>query len=159
MPVDQNPHQTETRFGCVEFSMYAYGFSVPQMRQFCLFTYLPRSKWASSEKMIFLPNWESFASRSQAHLAQRKRNGWSIGFNSKTNWTLYGFISRSLCKIRLNDSSEMFNCRERWWIDVDGASHTFSATAAICSGVRIVLGFSRFGLSITMTVSFTSFTR
>ena len=50
---DQNPHQTVTRFGCVRFSMYACGLSVPQMRQLCLFTFPPRSKWASSEKMIF----------------------------------------------------------------------------------------------------------
>ena len=42
-----------TRFGCVGFSMYVCGFSVPQMQQFWLFTYPPRSKWASSEKMIF----------------------------------------------------------------------------------------------------------
>ena len=27
--------------------------SVPQMRKFCLFPYPPRSKWVSSEKMIF----------------------------------------------------------------------------------------------------------
>ena len=53
MPLDQNSHQTVTRFGRVGFSMYACGFSVSQMRQFCLFTYPPRSKWASSEKMIF----------------------------------------------------------------------------------------------------------
>ena len=42
-----------TRFGCVGFSMYACVFSVSQMLQFFLFTYPPRSKWASSEKMIF----------------------------------------------------------------------------------------------------------
>ena len=30
--------------------------------------------------------------------------------------------------------------------DVDGLSQTLSATAAIFSGVRIVFGFSRFGL-------------
>ena len=42
--LEQNPHQTVTRFGCVGFSMYACGFSVLQMRQFCLFTYPPRSK-------------------------------------------------------------------------------------------------------------------
>ena len=54
MPLNQNPHQTLTRFGCIGFSMHACGgFSVPQMRQFCLFTYPPRSKWASSEKEIF----------------------------------------------------------------------------------------------------------
>ena len=38
MPLDQNPHQTVTRFGCVGFLMYSCGFSVCQMRQFCLFT-------------------------------------------------------------------------------------------------------------------------
>ena len=55
MPLDQNPHQTVTRLGCIGFSMYTCGFSVPQMPQFCLLTYSPRSKWASSEKMIFFP--------------------------------------------------------------------------------------------------------
>ena len=44
MPQDQIPHQTVTCFECVDFSMYACRFSVPQMRQFCLFTYPPRSK-------------------------------------------------------------------------------------------------------------------
>ena len=40
--------------------------------QFCLFTYPPRSKWASGEKMIFfLPKSASSVSRSQAHLAKR----------------------------------------------------------------------------------------
>ena len=53
MPLNQNLHQTVTRFGCVGFSMHACGFAVPQMRQFCLFPYPPSSKWASSEKMIF----------------------------------------------------------------------------------------------------------
>ena len=53
MPLDQSLHQTVTCFGCLGFSMYACEFSVPQMRQFCLFTYPPRSKWASSEKILF----------------------------------------------------------------------------------------------------------
>ena len=53
IPLDENQQQTVTRFGCVGFSMYASEFAVPQMQQFCLFTYPPRSKWASSEKMIF----------------------------------------------------------------------------------------------------------
>ena len=35
MPLDQNPYQTVTRLGYVGFSMYACGFSVPQMQQFC----------------------------------------------------------------------------------------------------------------------------
>ena len=53
MPQEQNPHQTVNRFECVGSLMYACGFSVSQMRQFCLFTYPPRSKWASSAKIIF----------------------------------------------------------------------------------------------------------
>ena len=52
MPLDQNPHQTVTRFECVGFSKNARGFSVSQMGQFLLFTYPPRSKWVSSQKMI-----------------------------------------------------------------------------------------------------------
>ena len=48
------------------FSMYACGFSVLQMRQFCLFNNPPRSKWASSEKMIFFPKSASSVSRSVA---------------------------------------------------------------------------------------------
>ena len=47
---------------------------------------------------------------------------------------LYGVIPRYLCKIHLNDASEMFNCWERRWIDVDDASSTLSATAAIIFG-------------------------
>ena len=75
MPLDRNPHQIVTRFGCVGFSMYASGFSVSQMRQCCLFTYPPRSKWASSEKMFFfLPKSASRVCRSQAHLAKRIHN-------------------------------------------------------------------------------------
>ena len=66
MPLDQNPHQTVTRFWCSGFSIYACGFSVPQMQQFCLLTYPPRSKSASSEKMIFLPKSASSVSRSDA---------------------------------------------------------------------------------------------
>ena len=115
-----------TLFGCVDFSMYACGCSLPQMRQFCLFTYPPRSKWASSEKINFLPKLTSSVIRSHAHLAKRKRIGWSIGFNT---WT----IPRTLCKIRLNNVFEIFYCWERRWIDVDGASHTLSSTAAIFS--------------------------
>ena len=37
MPLDQNPHQTVTRFGYVGFSIYAWEFSVPKCDNFaCL---------------------------------------------------------------------------------------------------------------------------
>ena len=56
MSLDQNPHQTVFGFGCVGFSMYACILHfVPQLRQFGLFTYPPRSR-ASCEKMIFFQN-------------------------------------------------------------------------------------------------------
>ena len=48
------------------------------------------------------------------------------------------------------DVFEMYNCWERRWIDVDGASHALSATATIFSGVRAVFGPSRVGLSMRM---------
>ena len=106
---------------------------------------------------LFLPKSASSVSRSQVHLAKQKCIGWSIGFNCWTNWTLYGIIPRPLCKIHLNNVFEMFNCWERRWIDVDGASHTLSATAAIFSGGRTIFGFLCFGLSMGMPVYFTFF--
>ena len=97
MPLDQNLHQTVTRFGCVGFSMYYCGFSAPQMRQFCLFTYPPISKWVSSEKM----------SRSHTNLAKLKLLWWSISFNS---WTNRKFVSMMSPKCSIVEN-EMF----KWW--------------------------------------------
>ena len=55
-------------FWVPRISMYACGFSVPQMRQFCLFTNPPISKWASSENLFFfLPKSSSSISQSQAY--------------------------------------------------------------------------------------------
>ena len=90
MPLKQNPHHTVTCFGCIGFSMYACRFSVPQMWQFYLFTYPRRSKWASSENMIFffLPKSASSVSRLQAH--SRVVQPYSFG----------GRIKLIICKIR-----------------------------------------------------------
>ena len=91
---------------------------------------------------------------SQAHLSKRKRIGWSIGFNSwikliagalieaKTHWMVnwlqllnqlnfYGVTPRCLSKNRFNDVSDMSNCWERRWIDVDGFTHTFCHSSNI----------------------------
>ena len=135
-----------TGFGSVDFSMYACGIFVPQMQQFCLFTYPPRSKWASSEKKIFFPKSGIFCKSIAGPLSEAKThwmvnslqflNQWNIQssiiprFLCKillyassvglfwTNWTIvYGIIPRSLCKIRFNNVSEMFKCWERRWID------------------------------------------
>ena len=94
MPLDQNPHQTETRFVCVGFSMYACGFSVLQMRPVCLFTYLSRSKWASSEKMIFLIM--IFKVRSQYFPA------------------LFCWIKLIICQIRHELSVTIYEISTRW---------------------------------------------
>ena len=145
MPLDQNPHQTVTRFGCIGFSMYACGFSVPQMRQFCLFTYPPRPKWVSSEKIFFFAKINTFCKSIGDPLSEAKTY-WMV------NWTLYGVIP----KVFMQNSSQwcFWNVWERQWIFVDGASPTLSATAAaIFSGVRIIFGFSCFGLSMRMPAS------
>ena len=156
IPQDQNSHQTMTRFGCVGFSMYA--FFAPKAT--ILLVYIPANiKMNFIWKDNFFPKSASSVSRSQADLAKRKLIGWSIDFNSWTNWTLYSVILRSLCTIRLNDVSYMLNCYERRWIDVDEVSHTPSATAAIFSSVRTVFGYSRFDLWMRMPVSFTFSTR
>ena len=108
--------------------MYACGFSVPQMRQRCLFTYPPWSKWVSSEKMIC---------KSIAVPLSAAKTYWMVNwFQLLNQWNFVWRSLWSLCKIRLNDVFEMFSCWKRRWLDVDGASHTLSATAAIFLGVR-----------------------
>ena len=44
-------------------------------------------------------------------------------------------------------------------MDVDGASSTLSATAAIFPGIRTGFGFSRLGLSMRVLITFIFFTR
>ena len=89
----------------------------------CLHTGQDKNELHVKRWFFFVPKSTSSVSRSQAHSICK----------SWTNWTMYGVIPRYLCKIHLNDVSEMFNCWERRWIDVDGASHTLSAKAAIFS--------------------------
>ena len=52
---------------------------------------------------------------------------------------------------------EMFNCWQGLWIEVDGASHTLSATAAIFLGVLTVIGFSCFGEKVDEDANFFKF--
>ena len=143
--------------GASTFQCMRAGFLCPKCVNIACLNTLQDQNELHLKRYFFLPKSASSISRSQAHLAKRKRIAWSIGFNSWTNWTLCDVIPRSLCKIRLNDVSEMFNCWERRWIDVDSASHTLFATATIFSDVRTVFSFTRFGLSMRMPVSFTYF--
>ena len=52
-PPTQNPHQTLIFCGCIGCSRMTRGFSSPQMRQFCFFTYPFTWKWASSLNIFF----------------------------------------------------------------------------------------------------------
>ena len=122
------------------FQCMCAGFLCPKCKNFaCLHTRQDQNELHGNGQ-FFLPKSSSFVSRSQVHLEKRKRIGWSIGV-----------IPRSLCKIRLNDVSEVFNCWEGRWIDVDGSSHTLCCYGrVIFSGVCTIFGFSRFGLSMRM---------
>ena len=103
-----------------------WGFSVPQMRQFCLFTYPPRSKWTSSEKMIFF-----FCQNRHLLYFEGKRFGWSIGFNSWTNWSLYGVIPimSPKCSIVENDGELMLMALHSYTFchisNILGSTHCF----------------------------------
>ena len=77
------------------------------MRVFCApnatisVLYIPaKIKMSFIWKDDFLPKSTSSISRPQVHFAKRKRIGWSIGFNSWTNWTSYG------AKVFMQNSSQ-----------------------------------------------------
>ena len=90
----------------VAFQCMRAGFLCPKYDNFaCLHTRQDQSEFHWKYDFFILKSTSS-VSRSQAHLAKRKRIGWSINFNSWTNWTLYDVIPRSLCKIHLNGVSE-----------------------------------------------------
>ena len=101
MPLDQNPHQIVTRFEYVAFSMYACGLSVPHMRQFCLFTYLPRSKWASSEKKICFAKIGIFC-KSIAGTLSKAKTLWKVNWLQLLNQ--FNFVRRH-AKVFMQNSS------------------------------------------------------
>ena len=134
MPLDQNPHQTVTRYWSVGFSVYACGFSVPQMRQFCLFTYPPRSKLALSRKMIFFPKIGIFCKSIAGSLSEAKAH-------KMANWTQLlnplGFICRHtkvfmqnspqwrLPNVQLNDNELMLMALHAHFRNILGYAHCF----------------------------------
>ena len=88
-------------------SFWVNRFSVPQMRQFCLFTYPPRWKWASSEKMIVLAKSASSVSRSQAHLAKRCSSVYKP-------YSFSGRIKLIICQIRHEISVTIHEISTSW---------------------------------------------
>ena len=159
MPLDQNPHHTVTRFGCVGFSMYACAFSVPQMCQFCLLTYPPRSKWASCENMIFFFAKIVIFCKSIAVSLSEVKMQWVVNWLQLLNQL--EFVWRHT-KVVMQNSSRwcLWNVQLLrttvnwcWW----RLMHTFCHSSNIF--VRTVLGLSSFGLSMRMSISFTFFAR
>ena len=114
MPLDQNPHQIVTRFGCVGFSIYACRI-VPQMRQFCLFTYPPRTKWASSEKMISFVKIGMFCKSIAGPLVQAYTQPYS--FDER--------IKLIICQIRHELSVIIHEISTSWKKTLDGGPYMF----------------------------------
>ena len=108
--------------------LYACGLSVPQMRPFCLFTYPPGSKWASSEKMIFLPKSASSVSRSQAH------------FLTLFNRSFGRRMKLIICQIRHKLSVTTHEISSSW-------------KKALCSGFYTSQQINKFG-KISRSISF-----
>ena len=79
-------------WGVLSFQCMPAGFLCPKCDNFaCLHTRQDQNE-LHPKRWFFLAKSASSVSRSQAHSAKRKRIGWSVGFNSWTNWTLYGVI-------------------------------------------------------------------
>ena len=135
MPPNQNLHQTVTRFGCAGFSMYACGFSVPQMQQFCLFSYPPRSKWASYEQIIFfLPKSASAAPRWPNDICSAADNAI---FKNRAQNIEYRFscVARSTVLLKPNVASILlFNFCEQKFIQ-----HGPITTAIDCNGLSLLI--------------------
>ena len=74
--------------GCVDFSMYACEFSVPQMRKFCLFTYPPSSKWASFEKMILFVKIDTLCKSTAGPLSEANTH-WMVNWFQLLNKASY----------------------------------------------------------------------
>ena len=84
MPLNQNPLQTVSRLGYVGFSVYACGFSVPQIRQFCC---LPRSKWGPLPSVVqaYTPPY-SFGGRIKLIICQIRHELSVIIHEISTSW-------------------------------------------------------------------------
>jgi len=81
-PPAQNPHQTVAHCACNGFSWITRGFSAPQIRQFCVFTYPSSWKCASSLKTIFFEKLPSTFWFSNTQLTDSRRCTWSVGLSS-----------------------------------------------------------------------------
>ena len=82
------------------------------------------------------------------------RRDWRSAANSWcTVWTLYGNIFKSCTKMLCKDRRLIPICVARRLVDVDGASMTSSATAAVFSAERLLRGLPRLAASRVVPVS------
>lgn len=135
MPPDQNPPQTVTFSGCIWCWCTSCGFLLSQNRQFCLLTKPFIQKWASSLKMIFLPNSWSISNCSKIPISEYTALSLVVYFNflgSWISWILYGCRPKSWRKIRQTEVTERPSSCERREIDF----LVFSRTAAILPPFR-----------------------
>ena len=92
-------------------------FSVPQMLQFYLFTYPPRSKWASSEKMIFFARIGIFCKSIACpfpSVVQAHTQPYSFG----------GRIKLIICQIRHELSVNIHEISTSWKKVLDGVPYS-----------------------------------
>ena len=136
MPLDQNSHQTVTRFRSVGFSMYSCRFSVPQMRQFaCLHTrqdqnelqlkrwfFLPKSS-LSEAKTHGMVNWLQLLN--QLNLLWRYTNSsqWCLRnvklLKTTVNWCWWRFTHTFCHSNNILGYTHCFWLFSLWFIDED----------------------------------------
>ena len=83
-------------------SLLLLRISEPEIQQFCLLTYPPSVKCASSLKKIFFEKLPSTAFCWSTHFTYLRGCEWSAGFSCYVSRTVYGCRCRSKCKIRHN---------------------------------------------------------
>ena len=106
-----------TSFMCVGISMYVCGFSVPQMRQFCLFTYIPakiKMSFIWKDDFFFLPKSASSVSRSQATFPALFKRIHNMNMDS------FGGRIRLICQIRYELSVTINEISTGWKKTLDG---------------------------------------
>ena len=139
-------------FGASAFQCMRVGFLCPKCNNFaCLHTRQDQNE-LHLKRIFFFAKIGIFCKSIEGPLSESKTHWMSTGFNYWTNWTLYGVISRSLCKIRLRNV-QLLRTTVNWcWCRF---THTFCHSSKI-PGCMYCFWLSR---SMRMPVSFTFLVR
>ena len=123
MPLDQKPHQTVTRCGCISFFMTTCGFSDSQIHNSaCSHSHrgeneLRQKRWFFGKNAHLQPCVVQPIGRTE-----NASDGHAVSILALIE--LCTASPRSLFKILLKEVSEMFKFWERWRVDIDGCSHS-----------------------------------